>query len=122
MFALRRDLLELFPGGEQPALLGPRQKKPTDPPATHNWKSYAGTVEIPAGTKQIVIALQIYGPGQVWFDELEARFVDPTTEEKATDEKKPDGKKAGPEKAGEKESATQKPLASVSTVTLNGRN
>lgn len=58
------------------------QKEPTDPLATHNWKTYAGAVEIPAGTKQIRIDLQIYGPGDVWFDELTARYVDSVDEEK----------------------------------------
>lgn len=52
------------------------QKKPSDPLATHDWKTYDGTVEIPKGTKEICIAFQIYGPGQVWFDELDARYVD----------------------------------------------
>jgi hypothetical protein len=52
------------------------QKKPSDPLATHDWKTYEGTLEIPKGTKEICIAFQIYGPGQVWFDELDARYVD----------------------------------------------
>ena len=52
------------------------QKKPTDKVATHDWKRYEGGVAIPEGTKHIVIALQIYGPGDVWFDELEARYVE----------------------------------------------
>lgn len=52
------------------------QKNPKDPVATHDWKTYGDVVKIPAGTKQIAIALQIYGPGKVWFDELEARYFD----------------------------------------------
>jgi predicted esterase len=47
-------------------------KKQGDPPADHDWKEYSGTVSVPAGTKQIVIGLQIYGPGSVWFDDLSA--------------------------------------------------
>ena len=52
------------------------QKEDNDPVATHDWKAYEGTVEIPKGTAQIVIALQIYGPGKVWFDELDVRYPD----------------------------------------------
>lgn len=48
-----------------------------DPPANHDWKQYSGTVSIPDSTKSIVIALQIYGPGTVWFDELKADYVKP---------------------------------------------
>ena len=55
------------------------QKESSDPVATHDWKLYDGAAAIPAGTKQIGIALQIYGPGKVWFDELEARYVDSAT-------------------------------------------
>jgi RNA polymerase sigma-70 factor (ECF subfamily) len=49
-------------------------KKQGDPPADHDWKEYTGTVSIPAGTKRVVIALQIYGPGSVWFDEVSAKL------------------------------------------------
>jgi hypothetical protein len=51
-------------------------KKKGDPPADHDWKPYSGTVPIPSGTKKIVIGLQIYGPGTVWFDALEAQYVE----------------------------------------------
>jgi RNA polymerase sigma-70 factor (ECF subfamily) len=47
-----------------------------DPPATHGWKRYVGIVEIPRETRQIIIAPQIYGPGKVWFDDLEAEYTD----------------------------------------------
>ena len=47
-----------------------------DPPATHDWKEYSGAADIPDGTKKILVGLQIYGPGKVWFDEVEARYVD----------------------------------------------
>ncbi|MHC4395836.1 MAG: alpha/beta hydrolase [Planctomycetota bacterium] len=46
-----------------------------DPPANHDWKGYSGIVPVPNGTKAIVIALQIYGPGTIWFDELTADYV-----------------------------------------------
>lgn len=46
-----------------------------DPPATYDWKQYQGAVAIPPGTKQILIAPQIYGPGTVWFDELKAEYT-----------------------------------------------
>lgn len=45
-------------------------KDTNDKPANHNWKQYKGTVAIPENTKTIVIGLQIYGPGTVWFDDL----------------------------------------------------
>ncbi len=51
-------------------------KEQGDRPATHNWKQYSGTVDIPDGTQQITFALQIYGPGAVWFDDLKAEYVD----------------------------------------------
>ncbi len=52
-------------------------RKPNDPAVSHDWKRYEGVVAIPAGTKRIAIAPQIYGPGTVWFDDLAA---EPTTE------------------------------------------
>jgi RNA polymerase sigma-70 factor (ECF subfamily) len=51
------------------------QAKSGDPPANHDWKRYSGTVDIPAGTKEIVIAPQMYGPGVVWFDEISAVYA-----------------------------------------------
>ncbi|MDR3618567.1 MAG: sigma-70 family RNA polymerase sigma factor, partial [Paludisphaera borealis] len=58
-------------------------KQAGDPPVTHDWKRYEGVVAIPPGTKQIVVAPQIYGPGTVWFDDLKAEYtedlaIDPT--------------------------------------------
>ncbi len=53
--------------------IGP--KKEDLPPANHDWKKYSGVVAIPENTKTIVIGLQIYGPGTVWFDELEAVYI-----------------------------------------------
>lgn len=52
------------------------QKKPGDPRANHDWKAYTGTVEIPENTQKIVIGLQMYGPGEVWFDELEVAYAE----------------------------------------------
>jgi hypothetical protein len=51
-------------------------KSPRDKPATHDWKGYSGTVKIPRKTKKIVIGLQMYGPGKVWFDDVKAEYVD----------------------------------------------
>lgn len=47
-----------------------------DPPADHDWRWYSGVVAIPEGTKKVRLGLQIYGPGQVWFDRALLRFVD----------------------------------------------
>jgi RNA polymerase sigma factor (sigma-70 family) len=49
-------------------------KEANDPPANHDWKEYAGRVEIPEGAKKIQVGLQIYGPGKVWFDEVVAKY------------------------------------------------
>jgi RNA polymerase sigma-70 factor (ECF subfamily) len=56
------------------AYIGP--KDPNGKPFTHGWKKYEGVVAIPPGTKQILIAPQIYGPGTVWFDDLAAEYTD----------------------------------------------
>jgi RNA polymerase sigma-70 factor (ECF subfamily) len=50
-------------------------KNDGDPPATHDWKRYEGIVEIPQGTVKINIAAQICGPGEVWFDDIEAEYT-----------------------------------------------
>ena len=42
---------------------------------THPWKLYSGQVNIPKNTHSIVIGLQIYGPGTVWFDDLQVSYV-----------------------------------------------
>ena len=65
------------------AYIGP--KEPEKPPTTHGWKRYEGVVEIPKGTRQIIIAPQIYGPGKVWFDDLGAEY----TNDAATDPTRP---------------------------------
>jgi hypothetical protein len=51
-------------------------KEAKDPAANHDWKEYAGKVEIPQGTKKIQISLQMYGPGKVWFDEVRAEYAE----------------------------------------------
>jgi hypothetical protein len=50
-------------------------EKDGDPPADHDWKKYSGTVDIPPGTAKITIALQDYGPGKVWFDDVQATYA-----------------------------------------------
>jgi predicted esterase len=61
-------------GHEWAAYIG--AKEAGDAPVSHDWKEYSGTVAIPAGTKAIMIGLQIYGPGAVWFDALSAEYVE----------------------------------------------
>ena len=56
-------------------------KENGDPPVTHDWKRYEGIVEIPEGTQKIIVAMQIYGPGDVWIDDITADYTD----EKVTD-------------------------------------
>lgn len=60
-------------GHEWVAYLG--AKEDGDAPADHDWGRYSGIVRIPSATKKIGVALQMYGPGEVWFDELTARYV-----------------------------------------------
>ncbi len=62
-----------FIGHKWAAYIGAKEAK--DPPANHDWKEYAGWVEIPAEAKKIRIGLQIYGPGKVWFDEVRAAYT-----------------------------------------------
>jgi hypothetical protein len=52
------------------------KKQQTDPVANHDWKLYEGTVQLPANTSSIAVGFQIYGPGHVWFDDLEAAWND----------------------------------------------
>ncbi len=49
-------------------------------PFTHEWKLYNGQVEIPENTATMVVGLQIYGPGKVWFDEIELAYASPVEE------------------------------------------
>lgn len=45
-------------------------KKAGDKPVSHAWKEYGDVADVPPDTKTILIGLQIYGPGQVWFDDV----------------------------------------------------
>ena len=60
-------------GHERACYIGARTV--SDKPVTHDWKDYDGQVAIPDGTKTIILALQIYGPGTVWFDELTGNYL-----------------------------------------------
>ena len=51
-------------------------KQPNDPAVSHDWKEYAGSVKIPEKARKIQIALQIYGPGKVWFDDVRAIYTE----------------------------------------------
>ncbi len=51
------------------------QKQNTEPLLTQDWKLCEGIVEVPANTSKIGIAFQIYGPGSVWFDDLQVAWV-----------------------------------------------
>ncbi|SRR5579883_790382 len=61
-------------------------KEDGDPPVSHDWKEYSGRVDIPRATKKIQIALQIYGPGKVWFDEVRAEYVNRPREKERTEQ------------------------------------
>lgn len=47
-------------------------------PVTHDWKAYSGRTAIPENAEKIQIGLQVYGPGKVWFDDVEAEYLDST--------------------------------------------
>ncbi len=51
------------------------QKQDSDPVLTHDWRLCEGTVEVPANITQIGIAFQIYGPGSIWFDDLQVAWL-----------------------------------------------
>ncbi len=57
----------------------------TDESLTHDWKTYEGTVAIPANTAEIIVGLQMYGPGQVWFDEIKVRYADEVPSEEKSE-------------------------------------
>lgn len=44
---------------------------------THDWHPYGAAIAIPTGTKSIEISAQIYGPGTIWVDDVEVRYVTP---------------------------------------------
>lgn len=51
------------------------EAKQGDSPADHDWKHYSSVLAIPSGTDEIVISLEMYGPGTVWLDDVSAQFV-----------------------------------------------
>lgn len=53
-------------------------EKDDGPPITHDWKEYQGDIRVPPGTKLFRIGLQMYGPGQVWFDDIQASVAGET--------------------------------------------
>lgn len=57
-------------------------KEDGDPPSNHDWTPIGGRAAIPVGTTQVILALQDYGPGQVWFDDIKARFSKLSAEER----------------------------------------
>jgi RNA polymerase sigma-70 factor (ECF subfamily) len=61
-------------------------KQADDPPVTHDWKKYEGIVKIPEGTEKILVAPQIYGPGDVWFDDVVADYTDATPTDATRDQ------------------------------------
>ena len=76
-----------------------------DPPVSHDWKSYSQTVKVPASTNRVELALQIYGPGKVWFDDVKLELVD--------------GGDGGNDEDGDGETANESvPLANQKTVKI----
>ena len=48
-------------------------------PMDHDWRYYSSVLEIPAGVRSLEIALQMYGPGTVWMDDLTVSYAPATT-------------------------------------------
>ena len=76
-----------------------QKKEENIPPANHDWKTYSGKVEIPENTKTIVIGLQMYGPGTVWFDDLEVAYLKETDKAKGKPDKSSEAKERGQDKS-----------------------
>jgi predicted esterase len=57
------------------------QKETKDKPANHDWKTYSGKCKVPNGCTKIAIVFQIYGPGKVWFDELNLSYSNLNTKD-----------------------------------------
>jgi len=51
-------------------------RKAGDRLADHDWQEYSGVVSVPAGVQLVRVALQIYGPGTVWFDDLRVSYME----------------------------------------------
>ena len=65
-------------------------KKEGRPPADHDWKRYSGKVDIPPGTIKMVVGLQVYGPGKVWFDDVRLEEVKEKAETSSSKKDSPD--------------------------------
>ncbi|MEZ6242119.1 MAG: hypothetical protein R3B57_03670 [Phycisphaerales bacterium] len=72
---------------------------PDDPPVTHDWKHYSGIVAVPDWAKKVTIAVQIWGPGTAWVDDVSAVPVDAPTPgaTPAVPDKEPDANNPGDE-------------------------
>ena len=46
---------------------------------THDWKKFRSVVDVPASTKSLTFSIEMYGPGEVWIDDVSANFVDDAT-------------------------------------------
>ena len=44
-------------------------------PADQEWKTFSQRFDVPPRTARLAIALQLRGPGQVWFDDIEASWT-----------------------------------------------
>lgn len=44
-------------------------------PFNHDWTEYSGVVAIPPDAEELIIGLQMYGPGTVCFDDVRAAYV-----------------------------------------------
>ena len=52
-------------------------KKSGDPPADHDWRKYSGFMKIPPRAAKYRVRLQVYGPGKVWFDDIQLQSPAP---------------------------------------------
>ena len=43
--------------------------------ADHDWKEYSTVLDVPAAAREIQISLQMFGPGKVWFDDIEVTLI-----------------------------------------------
>lgn len=42
---------------------------------THDWRAYGGRVDVPADTRKLRVAVQLYGPGTIWVDDATAQLT-----------------------------------------------
>ena len=59
------------------------EAKSGDKPAEHDWTHYGSVLAVPRGTTQVVITLEMYGPGTAWIDDVTAEYVSADTPLKA---------------------------------------